>query len=63
VYHKYLPQRSVMITRKQGIALILIAERLGNLTAARMAVHYISPNTRQYNVVVEVCFGGNVRGQ
>jgi tetratricopeptide (TPR) repeat protein len=61
VYHKYKPQLSAMITGKQGVALMLIAERLGNLTA--VAVHYISPNTRQYNVVVEVCFAGNARGQ
>jgi tetratricopeptide (TPR) repeat protein len=67
VYDEYLPQRSAIIIGKQGVARMLIAERLGNLTAyltaPRMEVHYISANTRPYNVVVEVCFGGIAGGQ
>jgi tetratricopeptide (TPR) repeat protein len=39
---EHLPQRSAMITGKQGVALMLLAERLGDLNTARIAVHQIS---------------------
>jgi tetratricopeptide (TPR) repeat protein len=42
VYHEHLPQRSAMITGKQGVALMLLAERLGDLNTARIAVYQIS---------------------
>jgi exonuclease VII small subunit len=42
VYYEHLPQRLAMITGKQGVALMLLAERLGDLNTARIAVHQIS---------------------
>ena len=61
-----MPLRSAMITGKQGEALMLIAERLGNLTAARMAVHQISlalAAMREANDMASAAYLETVRGR
>ena len=61
-----MPLRSAMITGKQGVALMLIGERLGSLTAARTAVHHISlalAAVREANDTASAAYFETVRGR